>query len=103
MVTSLVGGLSGWVVQGMCHGFILWSLPLFWVASFLITLNGDNFFESLVLLLVLGVPCCIGWKTHVVVDKIGGGTIWGLYAAACISKLGFALGKAGVFGNNPFS
>ena len=100
---GLVGGLSGWLVQGMADGFTLWALPLFCFGSAAFTLNGDNIIESLVMLLILGGLAIIAWKTGAIVAKLGAGTIWGIYVALCISKLGFALGKSGSFGNNQFS
>jgi hypothetical protein len=100
---GLVGGLSGWIVQGMTDGFLLWSLPLFCFGSAVFTLNGDNIGESLVLLLVLGVLVILAWRTDAVSARGGAGTIWGVYVALSVSKLGFALGKSGAFGNNQFS
>jgi hypothetical protein len=100
---GLAGGLSGWIVQGMIDEFLLWALPFFCFGAAAFTLNGDNIIESLVMLLMLGGLALVVWNTDAVVSKVGAGTIWGVYVALCISKLGFALGKSGSFGNNQFS
>ncbi len=97
---GLVGGLSGWIVQGMTDEFLLWTLPLFCFGSAAFTLNGDNLIESLVILLIIGILFFIAWRTDAVVTKVGAGTIWGVYVALCVSKLGFALGKSGSLGKN---
>jgi len=103
IATCVEGGLVGWIVQGMLQGYLFWSLPLFCLVAFGFTLNGDNIIESLVVLLILGVVALMLWKNQVVVQKVGPGTMWGIYVSLCISKLGFALGKAGAVGNNQFS
>lgn len=100
---GLAGGFSGWVVQGWVDEFLIWALPLFCVVSVAVTLNGDNLLESMVILLMFGGLGFIAGRTDAVVAKVGSGTIWGTYVALCVSKLGFALGKAGSFGNKRFS
>lgn len=99
MAMGLAGGLSGWMVQGMSDGFLLWALPLFCIGAAAFTLNGDSVIESLAVLLMLGGCAFIAWRTNAVVSKVGAGTIWGIYVALCVSKMGFALGHAGCFGN----
>lgn len=97
IVMAFLGGLSGWLVQGLTDEFVLWALPLFCLGTFLFILNGDNMIESLFILTILGAFFTFAWRTDVVVAKWGAGTIWGIYVALCASKIGFALGKSGVF------
>ena len=90
---ALVGGLAGWIVQGLTDGFLLWALPLFCIGAAAFTLNGDNIIESLVMLLILGGLALIALNAGAVVARVGAGTIWGVYVSLFVSKLGFALGK----------
>lgn len=99
---GLAGGLSGWMVQGMSDGFLLWALPLFCIGAAAFTLNGDSVIESLIVLVMLGGCAVIAWRTNGIVSRVGAGTIWGIYVALCVSKMGFVLGRAGCFGNKAF-
>lgn len=96
MGMSIAGGLSGWVVQGMLDGFMLLALPVLILAGALFTLNGDNIIEALVVLLVVSI---LFFSCFTAAGGIG----WGAYVALCISKLGFAFAKEGMFRNKPFS
>ena len=104
VVASIVGGLAGWIVQGVIQDYRFWSLPLFCLLAFVFTLNGDNIGESLVVLLILGILVLLTpWSNKDLAQVIGRGTLWGCYVALCVSKIGFACAKEGVFGNDPFS
>jgi hypothetical protein len=100
---GLVGGMSGWVTQGMMGGFLVWTLPLFCLGAAAFTLNGDGIVESLIVLFPLGGVAFVTWGYEPAVAKLGAGTICGAYVALCVSKLGFALAKSGLFRNSQFS
>lgn len=70
-----MGGLSGWIIQGMTDGFLLWALPLFCFGSAAFTLNADNIIESLFMLLILAGIAHLAWRTDAVVAKLGAGKI----------------------------
>ena len=103
LATGLIGGCAGWIAHGMLDGFLLWGLPLYCIGAAAFTINGDNIFESIVVLVILGVGALILSGSEAAVNRVGLGTILGSYIAICVSKLGFALSKAGIFGNTPFS
>lgn len=103
LAVSTVGGLTGWIVQGMIQDYFLLSLPLFFLLAFVLTLNGDNIIESLVVLLMFGVLVLIESFSGRLVPMVGRGTLWGCYVALFVSKIGFACAKEGVFRNKPFS
>lgn len=103
ILMCMIGSVTGWGIQGMLDSFILWTLPLFFLGSIFITMNGDNIVESTVVLLVLGGLVFALSTVDAIVSQVSVGTIIAIYCALFISKFGFALSKEGVFGNKPFS
>ena len=99
---SILGGILGWVVQGVSDGFIFWALPLFCLVSAAVTLNGDNIIESLVILLLIGGLFIVAWRFDLVITKYGVGTVLGIYVSMCVAKIGFSFAKSGVFWNKNF-
>ena len=100
---TFLGGLSGWITQCILNEFILWSMPIFLLATLFCTANGDNIVESIVLLAIVGILVILSSTTPSIADKVGTGNLWGGYVAFSIAKLGFAYAKAGSFGNNSFN
>ena len=94
IITCLLGGTAGWVLQGMLgERFIFWTLPLFLIGTFILTINGDNIIEAFVVLGIAGICAFIASRSDAVVSIIGNGTIPGIYTALVISKILFALVK----------
>ncbi len=87
----------------MMDRYIIWALPLFLLGAVVVTINGDNIIESVVVLLMLGAIFFGMSRVDAIVSKIGVGTIIGAYMTLIVAKIGFAAAKKGFFGNKKFS
>lgn len=100
---SLIGGFSGWVVQSVHEGMLIWTLPLFCIWAALTTINGDSIVESLFVILICGVIVAFALRVDALTIRVGVGTIWGIFIALSIAKIGFAMCKLSNFGGRGFN